>query len=322
MKLFERIERYLTTMMTPNTQRTYRRAFTQWCRYLGAEYGTAEAARLVVRATPRRVEKYVAFLRERRGNTPRNPNMCDRVTDSSILAKSVAIISIYRHLVKHKHIKHCPWDCAEYRLRPHKNLKRPTKMVPYDKIACVLRAALCSAEPLRDAAVIALWFGGGLRRDEPRELFIDDVRENPDGSVVVRLRNTKNGHDREQIVSREMGPHVSAYVKHRIRTGALNTDYLFVARGRPRKVSTHTLYGSWVRALTRAGLDPRHYSPHSARATAITKLLDDGVPHREVQEFSRHASVRMVERYDKRVVFGDIGRDLCFSVDASKKVVH
>lgn len=86
--------------------------------------------------------------------------------------------------------------------------------------------------------------------------------------------------------------------------------------------STHTLYGSWVRALTRAGLDPRHYTPHSARATAITKLLADGVPHREVQEFSRHSSVRMVERYDKRVLFGDIGRDLCFSVDGSKKVVH
>ncbi len=41
-------------------------------------------------------------------------------------------------------------------------------------------------------------------------------------------------------------------------------------------------------------------SPHSARATAITKLLDSGFSHRDVQEFSRHASVQMVEIYDKR----------------------
>ena len=41
-------------------------------------------------------------------------------------------------------------------------------------------------------------------------------------------------------------------------------------------------------------------SPHSARATAITKLLSDGFSHREVQEFSRHASIQMVEVYDKR----------------------
>jgi integrase len=43
-----------------------------------------------------------------------------------------------------------------------------------------------------------------------------------------------------------------------------------------------------------------HATPHSARATAITKLLADGIPHREVQEFSRHSSIQMVEWYDKR----------------------
>jgi integrase len=43
-----------------------------------------------------------------------------------------------------------------------------------------------------------------------------------------------------------------------------------------------------------------HVTPHSARATAITKLLTDGIPHREVQAFSRHASIQMVEHYDKR----------------------
>jgi integrase len=41
-------------------------------------------------------------------------------------------------------------------------------------------------------------------------------------------------------------------------------------------------------------------TPHSARATAITRLLEQGFSHREVQEFSRHSSVLMVEKYDKR----------------------
>ena len=43
-----------------------------------------------------------------------------------------------------------------------------------------------------------------------------------------------------------------------------------------------------------------HAPPTCARATAITKLLADGIPHRQVQEFSRHASIQMVEWYDKR----------------------
>ncbi len=51
--------------------------------------------------------------------------------------------------------------------------------------------------------------------------------------------------------------------------------------------------------LRRFKLNP-NYSPHCARVTAITQLLKQGMNHREVQELSRHASVSMVERYDRR----------------------
>jgi len=44
----------------------------------------------------------------------------------------------------------------------------------------------------------------------------------------------------------------------------------------------------------------RHISPHSARATSITKLLEDGMSHREVKEFSRHAAIESIESYDKK----------------------
>ena len=56
------------------------------------------------------------------------------------------------------------------------------------------------------------------------------------------------------------------------------------------------------RALDRMASDADAASTgaHSARATAITRLLAEGIPHREVQEFSRHASIQMVELYDKR----------------------
>ena len=66
-----------------------------------------------------------------------------------------------------------------------------------------------------------------------------------------------------------------------------------------RPLSTSGLYSLFTQYCRLAGAS-KYITPHSARATAITKLLADGIPHRQVQEFSRHSSVQMVEVYDKR----------------------
>lgn len=42
------------------------------------------------------------------------------------------------------------------------------------------------------------------------------------------------------------------------------------------------------------------YHPHCARATAITRLLSDGVQIEIVQLFSRHKKIESVQVYDRR----------------------
>jgi integrase len=97
----------------------------------------------------------------------------------------------------------------------------------------------------------------------------------------------------------------------RKKHGAKETDYLFVgytgrAGSTPARVpiSPAGLYQLFRHYAQLAGV-PAHVTPHSARATAITKLLADGIAHRKVQEFSRHSSIQMVEVYDKRRVSVD-----------------
>jgi integrase len=82
-------------------------------------------------------------------------------------------------------------------------------------------------------------------------------------------------------------------------------DPLFVGLGSsgrsPKKTPLRdpTIYRIFKEYAAKVGLPP-DMAPHSARATAITKLLSDGMSYREVQEFSRHSSIQMVEHYDKR----------------------
>jgi integrase len=103
---------------------------------------------------------------------------------------------------------------------------------------------------------------------------------------------------------------VTKLVEARVQQGARSGDYLFISfRGRggrvptDRPISPDGIYQLFKRYCAAVGAE--HASPHSARATAITKLLADGVSFREVQEFSRHSSVQMVEVYDKRRIAVD-----------------
>lgn len=72
--------------------------------------------------------------------------------------------------------------------------------------------------------------------------------------------------------------------------GAARTDLLFPL----------SRVGLWKIIKKRSAEIGENFSPHDLRAAAITDMLDGGVSHREVQIFSRHKSVQMVELYDRR----------------------
>jgi integrase/recombinase XerC len=62
----------------------------------------------------------------------------------------------------------------------------------------------------------------------------------------------------------------------------------------------------------RAGLR-RRVRPHGLRHEAITAALDKGVPVRDVQRFSRHASIQTVITYDDRRV--NVARDVARMIE-------
>jgi integrase len=79
-------------------------------------------------------------------------------------------------------------------------------------------------------------------------------------------------------------------------------------------MSESTLYRRFKEICVRVGLEG-DFTPHCARATAITQLLNQGFSHRDIKEFSRHSSIQMVEQYDKRRTSIDdsIAKKLSFS---------
>jgi integrase len=170
----------------------------------------------------------------------------------------------------------------------------------------------------RDAALFALLFGGALRISEALGLKLSDVRQTPAGTMFVRLGITKAGTPAVQAIIDQFAPVILECLAFRLTEGACPDSPLITYYGKDdaptnshmeRRNASKRIFERWCKKLGIAA------SPHSARATTLTKMLADGKTYREVQEFSRHASIQMVEVYDKRT-FGiddSPGRNLSFT---------
>lgn len=318
-------------LKSDNTQRTYVGIIKEWCEFLGAEAGSKKASELILKASDLHAVAYKKWLEGRPGQKPRikarekvtnalstNVNKKKKIkkdgtqstlANATLAKKFAALRRIYKMLIgANLGVNQNPFDSDKVPPPAAKSgQKRPTEMIDFSLVKVILSLPdISKPKGVRDLALLSVLFGGGLRRSEVVGIRLGDVRKTPKGTIYLRLRATKSKQDYDQPIPAWASKNVLELIKLREESGAESGDYLFVSfRGKgglietTEAISDYGIYNLFKNYCKTAGAN-KYATPHSARATAITKLLDTGLSHREVQEFSRHASIQMVEVYDKR----------------------
>ncbi|WP_262422349.1 tyrosine-type recombinase/integrase [Brevundimonas denitrificans] len=108
------------------------------------------------------------------------------------------------------------------------------------------------------------------------------------------LHPGRKGGDAASTADREPPRYTEAGQARARRQGRMD----FPAR-HSRSRSEHTVKFSkaFQRAVIAAGLNPKVYTPHVMRHTAITRLVEQGAPLATVQQISGHKTIQMVLRY-------------------------
>lgn len=150
-----------------------------------------------------------------------------------------------------------------------------------------------SLQGLRDYAILALMFTGGLRTIEVSRANVEDLRTAGD-SEVLYLQG--KGHEEKTDYIKlmpEVEDAIRAYLKAR---GAVEpTEPLFTSTSNNSKgarISTRTVSGIVKTALKNAGYDSDKLTAHSTRHTAVTLALMGGQKLEEVQQFARHKNLQ------------------------------
>jgi integrase/recombinase XerD len=156
---------------------------------------------------------------------------------------------------------------------------------------------------LRDRAILATLAYTACRAGAVAKLRLQDFQD--DGQQYVLRFQEKGGKSREIPVRHDLEGFILAYVEAAGIAGEAKDSPLFRAgNGRSRKLTAKPLGTERIcelvkRRLKDAGL-PSRLSPHSFRVTAITSLLEQGVPMEDVQYLAGHSEPRTTTLYDRR----------------------
>lgn len=149
-----------------------------------------------------------------------------------------------------------------------------------------------SIQGLRDYAILAVMFTGGLRTIEVSRANIEDLRTVGDATALYL--QGKGHEERTDYIKLmpEVEDALRAYLTARGATAP--TDPLFTStsnNSKGKRISTRTVSGIVKDALKKAGYNSEKLTAHSTRHTAVTLALMGGQKLEEVQQFARHKNL-------------------------------
>lgn len=147
----------------------------------------------------------------------------------------------------------------------------------------------------RNAALLAVLLGCGLRRAELIALDLDDYDAGA-GSLVVRGKGNK---ERIVYLPDAATPHLRAWLALRgDQSGPLFLPVNKADRLQERRLSGSAVWDILSRLAARAGV--AEFAPHDLRRSFISALLSADVDLHTVSQMAGHAGVAVTARYDKR----------------------
>lgn len=148
----------------------------------------------------------------------------------------------------------------------------------------------------RDAAMFALLYGAGMRRQEVVRLDVADF-DAETGAVAIRAG--KGRKDRIAYASNGSLAALQAWL--RVRGDELGPLFIPVLKGGRlvvRRLIPHAIFKMTQRRAQQAGV--KAFSPHDLRRSFVSDLLDAGADIATVQQLAGHACIATTARYDRR----------------------
>ena len=285
------------------------------------EYVDAGRANETQRAYGAAWRDFTAFCVQRGYNAlPASPELvCDYLTHSAKLGKSVSLIEQRRAAIRFAHCGQAN-PCTDDRvIETMKGIRRKLGTAPTPKTPLLPKdlARLAAALPndlrgKRDKALLLMGESGAFRRSELVALTVNDVtiRRDDDGDVMsIRIAKSKTdqeGKGKYKTIPALTDKAVCPLTAYRawLDAAKINSGTIFRSIDRWGHVDDccNPMDGKEVAriiksACERAGVDARRFAGHSLRSGFVTAAKLKGVGDGDIMEMTGHESALTLKRY-------------------------
>lgn len=173
------------------------------------------------------------------------------------------------------------------------------RALSFKEITALLEVCLNDENRLmgaRDAALMAILRGGGLRREEAVNLDLKDLN---DSTGALKVRCGKGGKDRTVYLPAGLLALVEDWLN--IRGSGKGAILCHIRKGGTvvvRRLTPQSVWAILQKRAQEAGVED--FSPHDFRRTFISDLLDAGIDLVTAQQLAGHSSPSQTARYDRR----------------------
>lgn len=235
----------------------------------------------LAKATPEHGVNYFRHVRAMKSVHDGTP-----LASKTIKRKILTLFSIYEDAITLDLVLHNPFIKAARLARNIKiEYKREPRHVDFKKVAYIVK----SAATLRDKAIFAILFGGGLRVSELVGLKVRDIAD-IGGLIGLTVKTAKTNKLRPVRLPAWSSEIVRNYAE------GVESNWLFPSKQGGGK---DPLTRKWVSNLCFKAFGMR---AHSARHTHASYLLDKGVPIVDVGRALGHDCIRSTMAYDRRIM--------------------
>ena len=280
--------------MSRHTVAAYRRDLNRYVGYL-AQLGVTDTSHV----TSAMIGNYAGRLREGIAGPDGDGWVEAPLANASVARAVIAVRSLHRFAVA----EGLTGDDPARTVRPPKPPRRLPKALSLEQVQAMLAVPATDTEVgVRDAALLELLYGTGIRISEAVALDVDDVERlarTPADEPAPGLRVLGKG-GKERIVP------IGSYARGALDTYLVRGRAALAARGRGTpalfvnarggRLSRQSAWAVLQSVADKAGI-AADVSPHTLRHSYATHLLDGGADIRVVQELLGHASVTTTQIY-------------------------
>jgi integrase/recombinase XerD len=280
--------------MSRHTVAAYRRDLYRYADYL-AELGVTDPSQV----TSVMIGTYAARLREGLADPDGDGWAEAPLANASVARAVIALRSLHRFAAAEGLTAEDPARTV----RPPKPPRRLPKALSLEQVQAILAVPSTDTEVgVRDAALLELLYGTGLRISEAVALDVDEMDRllrTPADGPAPGLRVLGKG-SKERIVP------VGSYARRALEAYLVRGRPVLASRGRGTpalflntrggRLSRQSAWAVLRSVAEKAGI-AAEVSPHTLRHSYATHLLDGGADIRVVQELLGHASVTTTQIY-------------------------